>query len=267
MSCLSNMLPKEYEDIQKRLTLDLNYIIKIVLANDLIKPNSCILDIGCGTGDLCEELQRCRDDITVFGIDSNAKLSAYFEQRSTKHVRFSISDADNLPFGNGSIHLICARMVLSLLSPEARKGIYSEIRRLLTEEGSFVVYENMDSELRTAQPIRSQGSVLVAAAKMRRYLPGDRLAEIMQELQALFDVTAQVIIKDSYNPGNGALEDYYCFSDEEKKNLKDIVVVRSGCVDAELLLNYDNELRKYLQGGGYAMGSQIILVCKERKSI
>lgn len=60
-------------------------------------PPSCrVLDIACGTGELCFELARCRD-CQVVGVDSSPRMIAFARRRNRDaRVRFEHADGTDL---------------------------------------------------------------------------------------------------------------------------------------------------------------------------
>ena len=88
------------------------------------------LDIGCGTGALCNVLSR--SGIQMTGIDNSSKMLKVAESKSTgSSTRFLFHDASTpLPFGSGEFDFSIASYVAHGLTPEERAKMLAEMRRV-----------------------------------------------------------------------------------------------------------------------------------------
>lgn len=90
----------------------------------VLKPQRRVLDIGCGTGLLMEELE----DVFYIGIDISLGMLERARERKTKLLADVIrADARSLPFRSNSFNTCYSFTVLQNLS--SRETFYSEIRR------------------------------------------------------------------------------------------------------------------------------------------
>ncbi len=118
---------KATEEINENLRE--NYISKISSA---IKPNSKILDIGCGTGHIIQNLAMHYKKCTFVGLDiSSAMLKIANNNYSESNTIFVEGDGLILPFPNNSFDIVTAR--LADFSPE-------EVYRILKPNGIFFEY-------------------------------------------------------------------------------------------------------------------------------
>lgn len=101
-----------------------------------------ILEIGCGSGG---QLRRCSDygadPSQCVGIDLfRPSLSA--GQQMNPNIAFVEGSASQLPFSTGEFDLVFQFTVLtSVLDPNVRASIASEVHRVLRPEGYFVWYD------------------------------------------------------------------------------------------------------------------------------
>jgi len=96
---------------------------------DLNKFDS-ILDVGCGTGALCQVLSE--RGITVAGVDSSDKMLAIAKKKNKNHpVKFYTNNAvEGLPFKNSSFDISIASYVAHGLQKKERELLYAEMKRI-----------------------------------------------------------------------------------------------------------------------------------------
>ncbi len=155
--------PDLYEDILKRLgeqEIDINNVsrgdiegvdefhvrgaeVSRELASRMKLDNSRVLDVGCGIGGpsrMLADEYNCQ----VTGIDLSHEyirtakgLSALVGlQNKTDYIR---SNALELPFDNGSFDVVWTQHVQ--MNVRHKLKFYSEIERVLTEQGTFIYYD------------------------------------------------------------------------------------------------------------------------------
>lgn len=61
------------------------------------QPGEKILDLGCGTGDLANELST--HDVTIIGVDQSANMITQAKKKYP-HISFELQDATHLPYMN-----------------------------------------------------------------------------------------------------------------------------------------------------------------------
>jgi SAM-dependent methyltransferase len=91
-----------------------------------------ILDIGCGTGTMVQQLERYG---SVLGIDADHDAVRFCRERGVDNVQQA--SGDDLPFDEGSFDLVTALDVLEHMEDDAA-GL-SEIHRVLRPGGTLVL--------------------------------------------------------------------------------------------------------------------------------
>lgn len=139
---------------------------------DLTKYNS-ILDIGCGTGALCELLYEKGLDTT--GVDSSSgMLNQAKKILHGKDIKLiHINPDDNLPFEDKSFDIVIASYVAHGLKAEEREKLYLEMKRLGKELVIFHDYNQSRAILTTIVEWMENGDyfnfIKVAKEEMKRY--------------------------------------------------------------------------------------------------
>ncbi|MGC4017807.1 MAG: methyltransferase domain-containing protein [Muricomes sp.] len=113
----------------------------------------CILDIGCGTGDLTQKLREVSGDI--IGIDGSKEM---IEMAKSKYpqLKFEIMDACCLPWEN-KFDVIFSNAVFHWISAQEKllKGIYAALRdggKLISEFGANGNIYQIESAYRIVVP-------------------------------------------------------------------------------------------------------------------
>jgi SAM-dependent methyltransferase len=97
------------------------------------------LDLGCGDSRDCLHFSQA-GIATVHRMDLFPP-HIYLDQSNRNWANFIQGDiADKLPFADQSIDLIICQAVIDLIEPDARNGLYQEIRRILAPSGLFICY-------------------------------------------------------------------------------------------------------------------------------
>ena len=97
-----------------------------------------VLDVACGTGDMCVELLKRGCEVT--GVDLSEEMLAIAKVKSERlKVKVEIADAENLPFEDESFDgVTCAFGVRNFVHLE--QGL-SEMLRVLKPGGTMVILE------------------------------------------------------------------------------------------------------------------------------
>jgi len=134
--------------------------LQIHLKQALIGPTDHILDVGCGTGDLSDQLAAHVE--SVIGIDFADTMIAEAKRRHPR-IEFYQSDAEELPFGDGQFDVVIVNYCAHHLArPEV---VFAEIRRVLKSSG----WLSLIHPIQTAQPswgsfVRASEAVLPSQA-------------------------------------------------------------------------------------------------------
>lgn len=91
-----------------------------------------LLDIGCRTGDITEKISDTFNLKTV-GVDLDNRFI------SNSQSIFLIASGYMLPFKPNSFGVVTAFSLLEHIEEEYRLGFYDEVRKVLTDSGTFVI--------------------------------------------------------------------------------------------------------------------------------
>ena len=107
-----------------------------------LRPNSRVLDVACGTGDLALAIKEVAHDAHVTGVDfcrPMLELAARKSKKLTRHVEFIEGDALRLPFADGSFD--AATIAFGLRNLSSVEGGLKELRRVLRAGGTVAILE------------------------------------------------------------------------------------------------------------------------------
>lgn len=142
-----SQVPPDYYDlgISKNLlqklwhTHKLNQVLKL-LSKYKNNRNLKILDIGCSSAVLTNEISKILKTSKVTGLDSY-KAAIEFARTKYPHIDFVLADAHKLPFKNASFDLIiCTETLEHLVDPPLA---LAEIKRVLKKDAKAII--SMDS--------------------------------------------------------------------------------------------------------------------------
>lgn len=112
---------------------------EIVKSIDIF-PSATMLDIGCGTGELCDFIQEVSPESKVIGLDIASDILQKVKLQTNSSISYLAGDAENLSFISGSIDRITA--IHSLPYVRNIDMALTEVSRILSESGNFVVTAN-----------------------------------------------------------------------------------------------------------------------------
>jgi ubiquinone/menaquinone biosynthesis C-methylase UbiE len=105
-----------------------------------------VLDLGCSTGFISDELNRAGAKVT--GVDIDEPGLARARERFGDRIEFVNADGTSLPWADGSVDaVICNHVYEHVVDPE---GVLAEVRRVLRPDG--VVYLGMPNRLGLIEP-------------------------------------------------------------------------------------------------------------------
>jgi SAM-dependent methyltransferase len=128
-----------------------------------------VLDVGCGTGDITERLDR-EVEATVVALDRSPRMA---ELALARGVPALVGDIQTLPFRTGSLDCVLANRVLYHV-PDLSLGLH-EIARVLCSGGALVVVTYGIDHLTELwglvgeSPIASSASTDVGLALLREH--------------------------------------------------------------------------------------------------
>ena len=86
-------------------------------------PDGEWLDVGCGTGALCEVILQTASPRRVTGIDPSEGFVAFARHKVTDdRARFQVEDAQALPVPNASFDATVARLIINFV-PDQNKAV------------------------------------------------------------------------------------------------------------------------------------------------
>ena len=111
-----------------------DYIIKALA--DINNKNIKILDLGCGPGELINELMQKFNNIEVTGIDFSEKMLEISNKRnpSVKHIKMDTAELSKLD-GKYDI-IVCTHSLPYYKEP---KNVFKELHRVLSSDGKILV--------------------------------------------------------------------------------------------------------------------------------
>jgi len=98
---------------------------------------SRILDIGCGTGLLLDQLGRAHPEAELVGLDLTPRMLGIAQHRVSGRAALVVADAATLPIGDGHFDTVVSSSVLHYL-PDPRRALH-EWRRVLRPGGRLGV--------------------------------------------------------------------------------------------------------------------------------
>ncbi|HEY3229774.1 MAG TPA: class I SAM-dependent methyltransferase [Roseiflexaceae bacterium] len=97
------------------------------------------LDVGCGTGALCQTILAVAAPITVKGVDQSTGYVAFArEQVIDERARFDVADARALPFETATYDVVVSGLVLNFI-PDQPKAV-AEMARVTRPGGTVAAY-------------------------------------------------------------------------------------------------------------------------------
>ncbi len=129
-----------------------------LIASVSIQPTSRILEVGCGTGVVCDDLQRTNPGFH-YGLDISFQ-SLFLATRNYPRIGFSCGDALFLPFLEATFDLIYCHYFLLWVSNPIQSLL--EMNRVLKTGGDLLIFAEPDHKSRIDSP-----SVFESLGKMQ----------------------------------------------------------------------------------------------------
>jgi ubiquinone/menaquinone biosynthesis C-methylase UbiE len=118
-----------------------NFLVKTARLDK--KPDSCVLDICCGTGAVIEAFAANFPRSTIFGYDfSHGMLLKARGKTSGRSIILIEGDAAALPFVDESFDVITCSHALYELKGPARQNALKEMRRVIRADGITLIMEH-----------------------------------------------------------------------------------------------------------------------------
>jgi ubiquinone/menaquinone biosynthesis C-methylase UbiE len=103
-----------------------------------------LLEIGCGTGALTEEMTRAFPRLAIDAIDPSADYLAAARLRvSSRRVQFSEGFAESLPFPDASFDAAASCYLFHELPPKVRAVVAAELARVVKPGGIYIHVDSL----------------------------------------------------------------------------------------------------------------------------
>jgi|GEM_PF-156555 len=134
-----------YDAVQPLVTLGQESRLNRWLAGQVDLPAGArVLDVGCGTGLLTEQLASHQQQAEVIGIDASGPMIARASRcRQTGNCRFQQALGEDLPFADASFDLVTSALFFHHVDRELKLRSLQEIARVL-KPGGILLVADMD---------------------------------------------------------------------------------------------------------------------------
>lgn len=126
--------------IYDRIFDNMNKGLKIV-GIKMFRPSKGmnILDVGCGTGSHLELYQRY--ECNLYGLDLSPSMLEVARKRLGNNAQLDLGNATDVPYEDNKFDLVITMLSLHEMSPETRSGVFSEIKRILKQDGHILLID------------------------------------------------------------------------------------------------------------------------------
>lgn len=141
-----------------------------------------IMDFGAGRGNCVAHLQREFPAASLTCLDVSARSLSHCEARAIRPVEPVCYDGRTLPFGDARFDLVFTACVFHHIPAEDHIRLLREIRRTLTPQGRFILFEHNPWNPLTRHAVATcpfdQHAVLISAPEMRRRFRAAGFADV-----------------------------------------------------------------------------------------
>jgi SAM-dependent methyltransferase len=131
-----------------------------------------ILDFGGGVGNSIGFMRAAFPDSEIVLIDPSQESLDIARQRFPGEAEFRHFDGRTIPFDDGRFDLVFAACVFHHIPESLHQPLMTEIGRVLTDGGSFFVFEHNPWNPLTMQAVRNcpfdENAVLIGAPELQR---------------------------------------------------------------------------------------------------
>ena len=133
---LFDNLANKYDFMNNIISFGTHKFIKKLAIKELnIKPNSKVLDLCCGTGDLGSIIKETEPTCDITGVDFSENMLEIARKRNPKNTYWNF-DTTNLPFEKNSFDYIV--MGFGLRNIVQKNKALEEIHRILKPNGTVI---------------------------------------------------------------------------------------------------------------------------------
>ncbi|MFM7403906.1 MAG: class I SAM-dependent methyltransferase [Erythrobacter sp.] len=141
-----------------------------------------IMDFGAGRGNCIAHLQRAFPDAALTALDVSARSLGHCASRAIRPLETVCYDGQLLPFGAASFDLVFTACVFHHIPAENHIRLLAEIRRTLTPQGRFILFEHNPWNPATRHAVATcpfdANAVLISAPEMRRRFQAAGFADV-----------------------------------------------------------------------------------------
>jgi ubiquinone/menaquinone biosynthesis C-methylase UbiE len=135
-------------------------------------PPRQVMDFGAGRGNCAAHLQRAFPDARLTALDVSARSLTHCEARAIRPLDTVCYDGRTLPFEDARFDLVFTACVFHHIPADDHIRLLAEIRRTLTPQGRFVLFEHNPWNPLTRHAVATcpfdANAVLISAPEMRR---------------------------------------------------------------------------------------------------
>lgn len=133
---LFNKISNKYDFMNNVISFGMHKFVKFVAIKELkIEPNSKVLDLCCGSGDLGAIIKKNQPSCDVIGVDFSPKMLENARLKNP-NITYWEMDATDLPFEKNSFDYIVMGFGLRNI-PEKNKAL-EQVHRILKTNGKFL---------------------------------------------------------------------------------------------------------------------------------
>lgn len=98
-----------------------------------------VLDIGCGTGNLCGELS---DKIDVIGIDKSTEMISFAKEKYN-NMKFTLGDFLDKPFRKNDVDVVVTTYAFHSLTDDQKKEAIKYMLQYIKDDGKIIIGDFM----------------------------------------------------------------------------------------------------------------------------
>lgn len=137
----SDPVQEEYSRLasvyDRRWSFYINATIQETINRLEIKPYERVVDIGCGTGALIQQMFNLVPEAEFAGLDPSIEMLNIAKQKLPKSIELWIGSADNLPFPSESFDVVISTNAFHYFRNPAQA--IQEAKRILKPDGRLVI--------------------------------------------------------------------------------------------------------------------------------
>ena len=117
---------------------------KVLSQLKLYSLKDCLVDVGCGSGNLIIQVAKKYPSLDLIGVDLSSEILELAKKKAVENnlndkIEFKIGSVENLPFPDKSVDFILS--TLSLHHWKIPKQAFEEMFRVLKDGGVFLIFD------------------------------------------------------------------------------------------------------------------------------